>query len=119
MQQIVTEACSSAPEFEITGHLPIENQVQKLATGFRNAKDEAAQSHWEISVQIVKLKLLTHPVMPPKIMEKCKNIITITREIITRTMKECIDFFTELIFTLTTLQEDPTLQHLEIEVQEL
>lgn len=53
--------------------------------------------------------------MPLEILEQLKNIITLGHAMFTRSMEECPELLTQLIVTLTFLQEDPTLHRLESE----
>jgi len=70
-------------------------------------------------MQIAELQMKAQSAMPREIIEQWKNIITIAHEMLISKMKECMDLFTYSIVTLTTLQEDPTLQRLETKAREL
>jgi len=104
---------------DIGADLPIETQIEKLATRFCSTKEEAMQIHRELSVQIAELQVKAQSAMPPEIIKQGKNIIRVSREMLTRKMKECMDLITQSIVTLTTLQEDPTLECFETKAREL
>ena len=49
------EACRYAPELEIVTYLPIRVQIHKLASGFREAKEEAMRIQLDLNLQIFEL----------------------------------------------------------------
>lgn len=119
LEQLVGEACSHAPELEIVAELPVGIRIHKLASGFREAKEEAVRIQLVLNMQIAELKLQVQPLMPPEVTEKRSGIIKFEREMITRAMRECTDLLDQSLITLTSVQEDPTLQRLEMEAREI
>lgn len=119
MEQVVGEPCSHAPELEIAVDLPVGIRIHKLASGFHVVKEEAAKIQLELNLQIIELKLQAQPSTPPVVTEQHKSLISFGWENITHSMKECTDLLTKSLITLTSLQEDSTLQWLETEAREL
>jgi len=75
--------------------VPIGIRIHKLASGFREAQEEAVRIQLELSLQIVELKLQVQPSTPPEVTEQCKSIIYSAWEMITLSMKECIDLLAQ------------------------
>ena len=50
LEQMVEEACCHVPELEIMTDLPIGVGIQKLASGFREAKEEATRIQLELNL---------------------------------------------------------------------
>lgn len=57
MEQIVEEACFPALELEIATDLQFGVQIHRLASGFREAKEEAKRIQLDLNLQIVELRL--------------------------------------------------------------
>ena len=81
--------------------------------------EEMAKVQLELNLQIAELQLNTQPSTPPEVREQCASTITIGIEDISSAVKDCTKLFEESFEVLTTLEEDPNIQHLEIEVHEL
>jgi hypothetical protein len=69
LEQIVGEACCRAPELEIAADLPVGIRIHKLASGFREAKEEATRIQLALNLQIAELKLKAQPSTPPEVTE--------------------------------------------------
>ena len=50
MEQIVEEACHRVPELEIVTYLPVGVWIQKLASGFREAKEEEMRIQLDLNL---------------------------------------------------------------------
>lgn len=70
MEKIVEEAFRHIPKLEISIDLPIGIQIQKLASGFCEAKDDAMRIQLDLNLQIVELRLKAQPSTPPEVKEK-------------------------------------------------
>ena len=110
VEQVVREACSHAPKLEIATDSPVGIRIHKLASGFREAKEETVKIQLELSFQITELNLQAQPLTPPEVTEQCKILISSNWEKITHSMKECTNLLAQLLITLTSLHEVPTLQ---------
>ena len=73
----------------------------------------------ELNLQIVELRLKVQPSTPSEVREQCDNTIIVKLEEIVGVMRDCIDMLEESLEVLTTLQEDPNIQCLEIEAREI
>jgi len=49
VEQVVREACSHAPKLEIATDSPVGIRIHKLASGFREAKEETVKIQLELS----------------------------------------------------------------------
>lgn len=72
-----------------------------------------------MNLQIAKLQLNVKPSTPPKIREQHVSAITSRIEEINSGVKDYTKMLEESFEVLTTLHEDPNIQHLEKELREL
>lgn len=119
LEQAIGEACRSILELVVPTTLLTMEKIHQLATGVCKAQEEATKVHLELNLKITKLQLKVQPSTPLEFIEKCHHTIHLGLEAIEDAIQDCTGLLDQLLFTLNSLQEDPTLQRLEIEVQEL
>lgn len=73
----------------------------------------------DLNLQIVELRLKAQPSTPPEVREECPDDIQKGLEEIEQAVQSYTTLLEESFEVLTTLQEDPTIQRLEIEAREL
>lgn len=119
LEQAMEEAYSSILELVVTATLPTTENIHQLETGVHKTQEEATKVQLELNVQIAELRLKAQPSTPPKVREKCHHTIQLGLEVIEHTVQDCMRLLDQSLFMLTSLDEDPTLQQLETEAQEL
>lgn len=90
-----------------------------MATGFCTAQEEATKAQWELNVQIAELRLKAQPPTPLENWEQCHDEIQAGLEMIKHTIRDCSGLLEQSLLMLASLQEDPTIQQVEIEAWEL
>ena len=78
-----------------------------------------AKFQLKLNLYIVELRLKVQPSTPPEVREQHASAITSGLEEISSAVRDCTRMLEESFEVLTNLQEDPKIQRLEIEVQEL
>lgn len=73
----------------------------------------------KLNLQIIELRLEAQPSTPLKVRGKCASAIIVRLEEIGGAVRDCTNILEESLEVLTTLYEDPNIQHLETEVREL
>jgi len=69
----------------------------------------------ELNLQIVELWLKEQPSTPSEVREQHHRAIQSGLEVIEHVVQEFMGLLDQSLFTITSLQEDPTIQNLEIE----
>lgn len=72
---MVEEAFRHILELEIMTDLLVGVWIHKLASGFREAKEEATRVQMDLNLQITKLQLKAQSSMPPEFREKHTDAI--------------------------------------------
>lgn len=67
LEKNIEEACHYVPELEIVTDLPVGMWIHKLASGFREAKEEATRIQLDLNLQITELRLKVQPSMAPEV----------------------------------------------------
>lgn len=119
LKQMVEEACCRVPGLEIMTNLPVGVRVHKLASGFCKEKEEVRRVHLDLNLQTVELQLKAQPSMPSEVREKHTSAIQKGLEEIRQAIQNCTAMLEESFTVLTSLPEDPNIQHLEMEAREL
>jgi len=97
----------------------VEAHVRKLATGVRDARAEMARVQLELNLQITDLELKAQPSTPPEVKEQRTTMVTIAMAAVDSVVTEYVNLFEQSFEVLTTLQEDPNIEHLETEARKL
>jgi len=115
----MVKVCSKVPKLAMPAELPIAEKIHHMATGFHTAQEEAAKAQWELNLQIAEVRLTAQPTTPPEVREQCRRAIQAGLEVIERTVHDCMGLLDQSLIMVTSLQEDPTLQQVEIKAREL
>jgi len=113
------EAYQSVLELAIPADIPAEVRIHRLATGVCEAREEMTKVQLELSLQIAELRLKVQPSTPPEVREHRANTFTMGLDKIDDAVRDCTNMLEESLEVHTNLQEDPNIQHLETEAQEL
>lgn len=73
----------------------------------------------ELNLQIAELRLKAQPSTPPEVREQRHCAIPSGLEAIEHVVQDCTGLLDQSLFTLRSLQEDPTIQRLETEAWQL
>lgn len=117
--QVIDEVFQSILKLAIPADIPVEAHIHRLAAGVREARELMKNVQLELNLQIVELHLKPQPSTPPEVREQRANAITTRLDEISSAVWDCTNILKESFEVLTNLQEDPNIQCLETEVQEL
>ena len=73
----------------------------------------------DLNLKITKLALRDKPSTWPEVKEQREAVVRDAIATVDNAVKECTTLFEQALKVVTNLQEDPTLQRLETEAQEL
>jgi len=119
MAKAVAEACRYVLELDIPDDEPVDVWIQKLTARVRNARIELAKVQFDLNLNIAELQLKAQPSTPLEVREKHKRDVEDAIVVVNNSVKECTTLFEQVLEVVTNLQEDPTLQRLEMEAWEL
>lgn len=97
----------------------MEARVRKLATGVHDTRAEMARVQLELNLQIAELQLKAQPSTSPEVREQRITAVTTMIVEIDSEVAHCMQLFEQSFEVLATLQEDPTIEHLEKEAGEI
>lgn len=119
MIKAVREACRMVPELAIPKEAEVDEQVYKLAIGVRDARTDLAKVQLELNLQIAGLQLKAQPSTPPEVKDQHATVVTEAIAVVDSAIADYTQLFEKLFEVLKSLQEDPNVQWLETEAQEL
>jgi len=80
-----------------------------MAVRFCIAQEDATKAQWELNLKSMELRLKAQPPTPPEVREQFRDKIQAGLEVIKRAVQDCSGLLDQPLFTLTSLQDDPTL----------
>lgn len=102
-----------------SGAALVNARIWKLTAGVHDARTELAKVQFELNLKITELDLRAQPLTPPEVKEQreatIKNVVTT----VDAAVNYCTALFEQLLEVFSSLQEDPNLQRLDIELREL
>jgi len=84
-----------------------------------NARTKLAKVQFELNLNITELELKAKPLTPPEVKENREAAIQDAVAIVDVVVKDLTTLFEQSHKVVTSLQEDPNIQRLEIKVREL
>ena len=117
--QVIGNDFRSILELAIPADLPVEVQIHTLETIVREDREETTKIQLELNLQIIELQLKVQPSTPPEVREQLVGAITTRLEGMGGLVWDCTSMLEEALEVITTLQEDPNIQHLETKAWEL
>ena len=82
-------------------------------------REKTTHVQLELNLHIIELRLKAQPSTPPEVKEQCVSVIQLGLEEIGWAVQECTGMLDQAFDILTSLQEDPNIQCLEIESRQL
>lgn len=93
----------------VLAKLPTSEQVHRLATRVRKAREETKKVQLELNLQIAELRLKEQLSTPPEVKNQCTHTIQMGLEQIIQVTQCCTRMLEQALTILTHLQEDPNL----------
>jgi len=100
---MVEEACHCVLELEIVTDLPVGLRIHRLASGFREAKEEATRIQLDLNLQNSEIQLKAQSSTPSKVREQCASAIQKGLEEIRQVVQNCTPMLEESFMVLTSL----------------
>lgn len=105
------------PELSIPKDAEANEQVYKLTTRVHDACIELAKVQLELNLQIADLQLKAQPSTPSEVKEQCATTVRETIAVVDSAVADCTGLFKQSFEVLKSMQEDPNVQQLEIDVK--
>lgn len=115
---LFTTSCSDLLELNILVETTSTEKIQKLATAVKESQDEIVRVRFEMQLQISELQLKLQPMTPPEVREQCEATIEEGMTMVEDVVKGCKELFEQAMELWTSLQEDPALQKIGVDIKE-